>query len=184
MRVQELFESNVVTEADDMSILKQQLLLVKGEIDKIKERGGSLGHGSILPQYIDQHRRLLAKQSALRDQIATLRAHTTAQQELGTDWKRTHAERMVDPEAKAARNSAAISQGLTQTNKLQRELGGYAGIAQDILQNIDKLTINKTQPIEIEVLADKYGVNVRTIHKWFERPEFLKLRKYMPHMYR
>jgi hypothetical protein len=63
-------------------------------------------------------------------------------------------------------------------------LGGYAGIAQDILRNIDKLTINKTQPIEIDVLADKYGVNVRTIHKWFERPEFVKLRKYMPHMYR
>jgi predicted ATPase len=105
MRVQELFESNVVTEADDMAILKQQLQMVKNEIDKIKERGGSLGHGSILPQYIDQFRRLQSKQSAIRDQLATLRAHTTAQQELGTDWDKSHAERMANPEAKSARTN-------------------------------------------------------------------------------
>lgn len=183
MKVYELFES-LIFEAGDVESIKRELQNVKYEMDSIKLRGGSLGHGGLLPQYIEQMKRLKARQAALREQLAIHKTHTTSKQELGTDWEKQQADKRIDPEAKAARNSAAISQGLDASHQLRKELGGYKGIADDIMKNIIRLTDNRTKPIEIETLANKYNVGLRTIHKWLERPEFLQIRRYMPHMYR
>lgn len=180
MKVCELFEG-VLTEDQD---IQRELEQVRQEMSSLKMKGGSLGHGGILPQYIDQMKRLKAKRAALLQRQSLIKANSEARTELGNDWEKDAAEKFADPTQKADRNSQAISQGLRQTMQVQKELGGYAGIANDILDNIDSLTDGRKLPLEMDVLADRYGVGVRTIHKWFERPEFIKLRRFMPHMYR
>lgn len=180
MNTYELLKTAMLTEAISPSSIKNELQKVKQEIDALMLRGGSLGHGSVLPQYIDQMKRLRARQRSLRDQLNQLRDESVPI----SDWQRQHADRMNDPKDKAMRHGQSISMGLQQGNQLRKDLGGYGGIARDILNNIEALTDNGTKPLEFEVLSDKYGVNVRTLHKWFERPEFIKLRRFMPYMYR
>jgi hypothetical protein len=184
MNVQELLTPIVLFEDVSSSNIKMELQKVKKDMENLMLRGGSLGHGSVLPQYMDQMNRLKARQKSLRDQLTLSKTHSSVQQELGSDWQKSQAERMANPMDRANRNSEAISTGLQQGHQLRKELGGYDGIAQDILKNIRALTENGTKPLEFEVLSNKYGVNIRTLHKWFERPEFMKLRRFMPHMYR
>lgn len=168
-------------EAETEESLKRKLADIAQAKKQLTSQGASLGHGGILPHYQSRWNALLAAQRSAQEELKLLRMSKETPEDIA--WKRTQSERQHNPELRAQRQSAAIGAGVKHAIDLRDRFGGLGGIASDISKNLNKLTNNKKEPLNLEQLADKYGVTLRTMHKWFEKPEFTKLRAYMPHMY-
>lgn len=169
MKVQDLFEMDTLT----------QLNNAREEYNSFVGLHGRGDPANVPERYRNEMDKMKAKLRAYQEQRKIERDNEAAAQPLN-DVKLQLSTRKDNPTEVKQRYGASISQGLRSSQEVRNEYGGYEGIAQYITTNLNKLTNNKTEPFDIDELADFFRVVPRTIHKWLERPEFRYLRSFMP----
>lgn len=169
MKVEDLFEMDTM----------MQLNAARQEYNNFVGRHGMGDPARVPEKYKNEMNKMKAKLRAYQEQRRVERDGEVASQ-MVNDTKLQLSTRKDNPNEVKQRYGAAISQGLRSSREVRNEYGGYEGIAQHITTNLNKLTNGKTEPFDIDELADFFGVVPRTIHKWLERPEFRYLRAFMP----
>ena len=172
-----LTEVRVLSESVDS--IKAKLTNLTSELSNLTSRGGSLGHGSVLPQYKAQFDRLKATQKTLRAELKLVRKRDAENAgSVVKDIKKDLAIRDTMPKAQAERLSKAQSEGNIAANAFVKKHGGYDGVANYLEPIIKQMTNDGTEPFDPEAIANKVGITKGSVNRWLRRPEFRQLKKY------
>lgn len=173
MRLINLFETS------ETAILRK-ISELKAQKQEIMKRAASGFQSGVAPQYKDQVDRINA---ALKAAYAELE-HAKAKKAEGhaVDWESVAKAKFADRERREMDDefSAAVSAGMEHWADLRRQYGGEGGLIHHIKQTAARLTQSGQKPLNVEELAKAYGVPVRSMYRYLERPEFTNIRALLP----
>lgn len=176
MQLHELFEG-----VSEVQRAQAELTRLKTEYRQLMKSAGSVFQSGVKPEYKDRVSRLKFSMKTAQDRLDhanALPAIIDDQRNAARTLAATRAS--YTPDQKKQDFSKAVSRGFDVWDDLRDEHGGDEGLDQAIHQAAIAQTEDGKYKLDVDQLAQTFGVPTRSMYKRLESPQLFKTAAMMP----